>query len=118
MLHRRFIAALLVLGVALAVSAQATPKIMRAFTTRHPEAKEKLGNCATCHTDTLPQMNAFGADLKKAGADFAKVDSLDSDRDGASNLAEIQALTGPGDPKSRPAAKGKAKADSAKAGKK
>jgi hypothetical protein len=115
-LPRRLLAPLVVLGVCAAISAQATPKIMRAFNTRYPEAKEKLGNCTTCHTDTVPQMNFYGADLKKAGADFAKVDSLDSDGDGVTNMAEIAALTKPGDATSKPEARGKAKPDSAKAG--
>ena len=115
-LPRRLLALFVILGVGAALSAQATPRIMRAFGTRFPDAKEKLGNCATCHTDTVPQMNPYGADLKKAGADFSKVDSLDSDGDGFVNLAEIVALTKPGDPKSKPEAKGKAKADSSKAG--
>jgi len=101
-LPRRLLALAVVLGVLAALSAQATPRILRAFGTRYPEAREKLGNCTTCHTDTVPQMNPYGADLKKAGADFAKVDSLDSDGDGVLNRVEIAALTRPGDPKSKP----------------
>lgn len=118
MLHRRLIAALLILGVVLSVTAQATPRILRAFNTRYPEAKEKLGNCQTCHTDTVPQMNAYGADLKKAGADFAKVDSIDSDWDGVLNIVEIKGLSRPGDQESKPDAKGQKKPvpDSSKAG--
>lgn len=120
MRFRRVIALALVLGVALSVSAQATPKIQRLFGTRYPEAKGKLAVCATCHTDKLPEMNAYGTDLKKAGADFAKVEPLDSDGDGAKNLAEIRALTSPGDPKSSPAKSDStsARPDTAKAGEK
>lgn len=119
----RLAALALVLGAGIAVSAQATPKIQRAFGVKYPEAKEKLGVCATCHTDTLPKLNRYGLDLQKAGAEFAKVDSLDSDKDGVLNWAEIKALTSPGDPRSKPEPKGKdggaePRPDSTKAGKK
>lgn len=112
---RRLLALGLVLGVGAAVTAEATPKLMRSFGSKYPDAKAKLGACATCHTADVPALNSYGADLKKAEFDFAKVEPLDSDGDGAKNLAEIAALTAPGDAKSKPEAKGKAAPDSGKA---
>lgn len=70
--------------------------------------------CAVCHAGP-PKLNPYGQDVKKAmkamkvqkptAAVFKKIATLDSDKDGAKNIAEIKAGTLPGDSKSKPAAK-------------
>ena len=84
-----------------ALSANATPKVLRAFNTRYPAARDSLGRCATCHGD-LPALNLYGGAIKKATLDLALTDSLDSDGDGATNRTEIDSLTAPGDSSSKP----------------
>src|SRR6476619_1345048 len=76
--------------------------------------------CKTCHRADRPTEedhahNSFGArlvsvrgELRKAGKRAGLVDRLDavatedSDNDGVTNLLELLAGTGPGDPKERP----------------
>lgn len=67
--------------------------------------------CATCHTATVPKLNPYGIDIQKAmvaektklltGSVLKKVEGIDSDKDGKTNLQEIRAGTLPGDPKSK-----------------
>lgn len=56
---------------------------------------------------TKTGFNPYGADLVKQqtrdAAAFKAIEKLDSDKDGFSNIAEIQAGTLPGDPASKPA---------------
>ena len=71
--------------------------------------------CATCHIAGTTKLNPYGTDLKKvmtkgkalSAENLKKIEKLDSDRDGATNIAEIKAGTLPGDPKSKPAKKKK-----------
>lgn len=64
--------------------------------------------CMTCHAGSAPTkaMNPYGADLaKQATKDAAAlkaIEQLDSDKDGFTNIQEIQAGTLPGDPASTP----------------
>ncbi len=67
----------------------------------------RIDSCFLCHTGSIPALNPYGAAYKANGrniAAFAMIESVDSDGDGASNLAEIMALTFPGDPADVPAA--------------
>jgi hypothetical protein len=67
----------------------------------------RIDSCFLCHTGSIPGLNPYGAAYKANGrkvAAFALIESADSDGDGASNLAEIMALTFPGDPADVPAA--------------
>ena len=65
--------------------------------------------CGVCHMKTMPKLNPYGEDLKRAmGASkkltaeiLAKVEDKDSDGDGVKNLAEIKADTNPGDKASK-----------------
>ena len=57
-----------------------------------------LGSCLTCHTSGSTR-NPYGAAWRTAGYDFAAIEALDSDADGFTNKAEIDARTFPGDPK-------------------
>lgn len=70
----------------------------------------KLDACLPCHTAGV-KLNVYGADLKKVletaktkklTADLMKkVDTLDSDKDGAKNVDELKKGTNPGDPKDK-----------------
>jgi hypothetical protein len=71
----------------------------------------KLSTCDSCHRITdhgrKPgnTLTSYGLDYKKNGrsaAAFAAIANLDSDADGVSNGAEIEAKTNPGDPLSAP----------------
>ncbi len=91
-----------VLGV---MAAEATPRIQRLFTARYPATiGSKLVKCITCHEVRPPALNAYGRELKAAHFNLAAVEKKDSDKDGFTNLAEIKALTYPGDPKDKPMA--------------
>jgi hypothetical protein len=67
-------------------------------------------SCAACHIGKTRKLNPYGLDLQKAmkqentkvmtGSVLKKVEGLDSDKDGKSNLDEIHAGTLPGDEKS------------------
>jgi len=66
--------------------------------------------CATCHL-AVPKLNPYGLDIQKAmarektttltGSVLKKVEGMDSDKDGKTNLQEIRAGTLPGDAKSK-----------------
>jgi hypothetical protein len=88
-------------------SAIATVDLQKQMASKYPDAKPK---CATCHVKPKPKkgeadVNAYGKDLlatKKDGKfDFAKIEKLDSDKDGVSNIDEIKKGTNPGDPASK-----------------
>lgn len=73
--------------------------------------KLAAAGCLVCH-DKLPAtktgLNPYGTDLAKqatprTAAAFKAIEKLDSDKDGFTNLQEIQAGTLPGDPASKPA---------------
>ena len=116
---RRYLAIVSLGAVAWAIGAEATPKVQKTFTTRYPAtSSSKLVKCTTCHEVRPPALNSYGKDLKAAHGNLATIEKLDSDKDGFSNLAEIKALTLPGDPKDKPPAvpadsSGKSRPDSA-----
>lgn len=76
-----------------------------------PKAGSQLAGagCLLCHAKapfTKTDLNPYGKDLAKqakpiAAASFKAIENLDSDKDGVSNLKEIQAGTLPGDPASK-----------------
>jgi len=79
----------------------------------NPAAGTKLASagCLVCHDKapfTKTGLNRYGQDVAKqakprTAASFKAIEALDSDKDGVSNLKEIQAGTLPGDPTSKPA---------------
>jgi uncharacterized membrane protein len=104
------------LATALCSAAFATPAIQQQFQAiGKPAAGSALAQaqCTTCHI-APPKLNPFGLDVKAAMAKqgnksfsaalWQELGSLDSDKDGANNQAEVQAGTLPGDPNSKPAA--------------
>jgi hypothetical protein len=105
-----------VLSLTLALGAQAKARNKRQFVEAYPKTKAtRLDDCTVCHDGAPPALNPYGLAVQKANMAFKSIEKLDSDKDGASNLAEIAALTFPGDAKDRPGAKrDSAAADSAK----
>jgi hypothetical protein len=101
---------LLVLLAALAIgaSAMAYSSFVTTFKTTYPAASNSaLAHCVLCHIDPAGggPLNSYGDAFLAAGASsFTAIESQDSDGDGYTNLAEIQALTFPGDAASHPAA--------------
>lgn len=106
---------LTVLLMGLSASVVALPTFVKDFKDNYKLAKQsKLTrlDCAVCHIGKSPKLNPYGLDLKKVMAEaktkkltpdvLKKVEDVDSDKDGAKNLAEIKADTNPGDPKSKP----------------
>ena len=83
--------------------ANAVPDYLTAFETQYPAAVgSRIDMCTLCHT-TVPALNPYGMAFANAGHEFAPIESQDSDGDGFTNLAEIMALTFPGDPADTPA---------------
>lgn len=77
------------------------------------QGKKKLGSCQWCHYkygydqsgDILATLNTYGRaylDSGRTTAALQAIQDLDSDSDGYSNLAEIQACRYPGDPADDP----------------
>jgi hypothetical protein len=98
--------------MALSTSLLATMDAQKQFGANYPEAKA-VTKCSTCHVKPMPKkedfaLNGYGKDVaknlvdgKKGQYDFAKIEKLDSDGDGVSNIDEIKKGTNPGDPKSK-----------------
>ncbi len=76
------------------------------FTSKY--GSSSISTCAVCHQGSPPALNPFGSDFASASIGNhtfnSALESRDSDGDGFSNLAEINAHTFPGDPSSKPAA--------------
>lgn len=105
---------LTLLGLAAAwlpgVVAWGMPMYQDALFARYPNAAASLPNCVACHEGPSANgFNAFANAFLANGLTFnAALDALDSDGDGVSNGAELNAspATGPGDPNSRPGGSG------------
>ncbi len=89
-------------------TALATLDAQKQMGATYPDAPK--AKCGTCHTKAMPKKGegdvnsygkALGATKKNDKYDFAKVEKLDSDADGVSNLDEIKKGTNPGDPASK-----------------
>lgn len=95
-------ATLLILAVAVILlesrSAFAIPSMQTAFIAKYPDLREtQLNNCTTCHMPNKKDfLNGYAIDLKEAKMDFAKIEELDSDEDGATNIEEITDARFPG----------------------
>ncbi len=99
------LASLVILLAESPVSAE--PEFLTAFGQRYPAAAaSQLNGCLLCHTTADPteeNLNQYGDDWEERGdKSFASVEGLDSDRDGFTNLQEIQSLSFPGDSASTP----------------
>ncbi len=87
-------------------AAEATSSIKSQFNQRYGTQGSRLDTCKTCHTtaNDAEHLNPYGRDLASRNVDFAAVEPLDSDGDGAKNIDEINARTFPGDPSDKPGA--------------
>ena len=57
----------------------------------------KLDNCSLCHVSTSNfAFNPYGQAYKDSGKNFTAIEALDSDGDGLTNIAEIMAISFPG----------------------
>ncbi len=94
------IAAILFAGVSIA---HAVPGHLNNFKATYPNVVgTKLDSCTTCHNPDFTR-NSYGLDFAGSGHNFGAIENTDSDGDGATNIAEINALTFPGDPADHPA---------------
>jgi hypothetical protein len=102
----RMLAAVLLLATAGTIAAEANVRMRRAFLQRYPHvARTRLDQCQTCHLAALPGLNPYGMALKAATGKLDLIEAADSDSDRVANLAEIKALTLPGDRADKPGAR-------------
>ena len=76
----------------------AIPSLQTAFVAKYPDIREtKVNSCTTCHMPAKKDfLNDYGLALKEAKMDFAKIEELDSDGDGQTNIEEIKDERFPG----------------------
>jgi len=74
---------------------------LNSFNTTYGTKGTALDNCNLCHT-VKPALNGYGNAYMNSGYNYKNIESLDSDGDGFTNIAEINARTFPGDPNSKP----------------
>ena len=91
-----------------ALGAEAKSSYQSSFGTTYPIANgTRIDTCQICHVNADPDIsstrNSYGIAWKNAGKVFSAIESADSDGDGYSNLAEINALTFPGNAADKPA---------------
>lgn len=99
-------------ATAFVLAAFALPAFNPVLTAKYHPAKGSdldKARCGACHVGMTKKLNPFGTDLGKAVGGgkvtpegLAKVEDMDSDKDGAKNGAELRAGKLPGDPKSKP----------------
>jgi hypothetical protein len=91
--------------------AMATSTYQSAFNKLYKTKGTPLGDCIVCHTSQMPSVNLYGrafANAKKgktaaaATTALKKIQPLDSDKDGFTNIVEIKARTFPGKKTSHP----------------
>ncbi len=101
--------------------AWATIDNLKSYRAAYPGKEPKAYSCKVCHNGAIGKkgdLNSYGLALQQhkgegnakqlTEADLRAVEQDDADKDGASNLDEINAGTAPGDPASTPTPKGKA----------
>lgn len=90
-------------------AAEAKSTYLSSFNSKYGTANTVLDDCNTCHgSGGTSTFNAYGSALRSnissgIAAALTAVEPLDSDRDGYTNLVEIQARTQPGDASDFPA---------------
>ena len=100
-------------ALAMLVSAMTAPRAFAfpAYARLAAEAYGRRFNCELCHGyGGGTERTVYGRAWQDHGADassFRAIDKLDSDGDGTSNRAEIDAGSNPGDPRSTPAEPGR-----------
>jgi hypothetical protein len=102
---RKALAIIAILTGLLAVSGgtgHASSGYLSSFNTQYGTSATRLNTCTLCHT-SVPALNPYGSAYAAAGHSFTAIEGADSDGDGFTNLAEIQALTFPGNAADKPA---------------
>ena len=84
-------------------AANARSSYLSTFNTTYGTSGTVLNTCNLCHPNGTSSFNAFANDFGAANHSFKAIESLDSDKDGFSNITEINARTFPGDARSVPA---------------
>jgi hypothetical protein len=102
-------ALVLVIALATAGTAYAVSSYRTAFRAAYPAAVgTRIDSCVLCHPSGTGPRNSFGSDFASSSIGNrtfnAALANRDSDGDGSTNLAEINALTFPGDAADKPAA--------------
>jgi len=102
-MHRLTKLALLA-AIALApLAAHARSSYLSTFNSTYGTSGTALDSCNLCHPNGTSSFNSYANDFGAANHSFRAIEGTDSDRDGFTNLQEIQALTFPGDARSVPA---------------
>jgi len=89
-------------GIATTPPALATSGFGNAFAARYPNSQTQVkAGCNTCHGGSSGNFNAYGRDLRQSNAGsreqrLAAIEGVDSDKEGLSNLIEINAGAQPG----------------------
>ena len=89
---------LFVVGITAVSSVFALPSLQTAFIAKYTDTREtRLDGCATCHMPVTEDfLNGYGLALREAKMDFTKIEELDSDEDGRTNIDEIKDERFPG----------------------
>ena len=74
---------------------------LNSFNTTYGTKGTAIDSCNLCHT-VKPALNNYGNAYLNSGYNFKNIENQDSDGDGFTNIAEINARTFPGDPNSKP----------------
>jgi hypothetical protein len=79
-------------------SVHAIPSLETALIKQYPALRDtQLQSCTTCHMPAKKEfLNDYGLALKEAKMEFEKIEQLDSDQDGKTNIQEIADETFPG----------------------
>jgi hypothetical protein len=108
MKRKRLVTLLFVLALLITVTgtSHALSSYLTTFNSTYPAAGATLGQCKLCHINPGGggTRNGYGNAFLAAGHNFKSIESADSDGDTFTNIAEITALTWPGDATSHPAA--------------
>ncbi len=97
---KKIVLVVLLASVFVSTSAFAKMGAQKSFKAAYPTFAGTV-SCALCH-EPDKKLNGYGVDLGAHNLDFAAIEALDSDGDGATNIAEINAGTLPGDKTSTP----------------
>jgi hypothetical protein len=101
----------IVFATAVVAASYALSSYLNTFKSTYPSATYPNAGtytCLLCHTGypasspSINNLNAYGTDYMNNGYSFSAIESLDSDGDGYTNIAEIRAGSFPGDASSHP----------------
>ncbi|MBT4790611.1 MAG: cytochrome c3 family protein [Halobacteriovoraceae bacterium] len=79
-------------------NAMALPVMEKLLVEKYPSvANTPVASCSSCHMPAIQSgLNRFGLDYKKYAFNFSKIEGLDSDKDGISNVKELKSKLFPG----------------------